>query len=275
MEISKLKFLRSLLIPIIKQFGSDITIRHHWVRDAIVNLHSFRHKGYWFYGKKRELKTMHLFEKLIKSGDKVVEVGGHIGYISIFFSKLVGVSGSVIVFEPGTNNLAYIKKNIRSDKFENVRLLELAVGGDSKGTVTFYEDDLTGQNNSLVKDFEGLKNNQKNSYVDLKVEAKKVTVTTLDLELSGAMVDFVKIDIEGGEWPAIFGSKNIINKNLPAFMVEIQANRLEIFNFFGQNNYVGFNEDRTIIDSYTKLNGNIFWLHKRKHKALIDNLGLN
>ena len=217
---------------------------------------------------------MHLFEKLIKSGDKVVEVGGHIGYISIFFSKLVGVSGSVIVFEPGTNNLAYIKKNISSDKFENIRLLKLAVG-DSTGTVTFYEDDLTGQNNSLVKDFEGLKNNQQNSYVNLKVEAKKVNVTTLDLELSGAMVDFVKIDIEGGEWPAIFGSKNIINKNLPAFMVEIQANRLEIFNFFGQNNYVGFNEDRMIIDSYTKLNGNIFWLHKRKHKSLIDNLGLN
>ena len=187
---------------------------------------------------------------------------------------MVGASGSVIVFEPGTNNLAYIKKNISSDKFENVRLLKLAVG-DSTGTVTFYEDDLTGQNNSLVKNFEGLKNNQKNSYVDLKVEAKKVNVTTLDLELSGAMVDFVKIDIEGGEWPAIFGSKNIINKNLPAFMVEIQANRLEIFNFFGQNNYVGFNEDRTIIDSYTKLNGNIFWLHKRKHKSLIDNLGLN
>ena len=43
-------------------------------------------------------------------------------YISIFFSKLVGGSGSVIVFEPGTNNLAYIKKNIRSDKFKNVRL---------------------------------------------------------------------------------------------------------------------------------------------------------
>ena len=58
MEISKLKFLRSLLIPIIKQFGADIKIRHHWVRDAIVNLHSFRHKGYWFYGKNREVKRV-------------------------------------------------------------------------------------------------------------------------------------------------------------------------------------------------------------------------
>lgn len=104
--------LRRLVLPLLSKIGpGDIAIRHHYVAHKF-HLHVYKHKGYWYHGRNREKATMALFQQLIKLGGRVVEVGGHIGYISLFFSLLVGNSGMVYVFEPGTNNLPYLEKNI-------------------------------------------------------------------------------------------------------------------------------------------------------------------
>jgi len=48
--------------------------------------------------------------------------GGHIGFTSLYFAKLVTPSGKVIVFEPGPNNFQYIKTN--TSKASNILLEE-------------------------------------------------------------------------------------------------------------------------------------------------------
>jgi FkbM family methyltransferase len=273
MNLYDLKYLRAVALPLLKKFSFDTNIQHHWVPSAKLKLNTFRHKGYWYHGKSREHETMMIFKDLIKENDVVVEVGGHIGYISIFFSHLVGENGSVIVFEPGTNNLPYITHNIKNAPFENHMIKQVAVGQE-EGTATFYEDDLTGQNNSLVRDFDGFSNNSKNSFVDAKVHEKTVKVTTLDLEFYDRKVDFIKIDIEGGEWPAMLGAEKIIKNQCPILMVEIQADREDIFQFMSDHNYIGFDEHKFIIKKSEKLNGNIFWVNKIKHHHLINSIGL-
>jgi predicted methyltransferase len=72
--------------------------------NCLFGSHSFKHYTYWYDGERREQTTMELFAKLINPGDVVVEVGGHIGYIAVYFSHLVGKQGRVVVFEPGPNN---------------------------------------------------------------------------------------------------------------------------------------------------------------------------
>ncbi|MGV2435747.1 MAG UNVERIFIED_CONTAM: hypothetical protein LVT10_13450 [Anaerolineae bacterium] len=66
-----------------------LAIRHHFTQQPF-RLHSFKHKGYWFHGAKREQSTMALFAKLINPGDVVVQTRGHIGYIAVYFSHFVG-----------------------------------------------------------------------------------------------------------------------------------------------------------------------------------------
>jgi FkbM family methyltransferase len=243
------------------------------VPNAKIKLNTFKHKGYWYHGKSREHETMVIFKDLISPNNVVVEVGGHIGYISIFFSHLVGSNGSLIVFEPGTNNLPYIAENIKNAPFKNHTIKQIAVG-QMEGTATFYEDDLTGQNNSLVRDFDGFQNNSKNSFVDAQIHEKTLKVTTLDVEFKDKTVDFIKIDIEGGEWPAILGAEKLIQTKNPILMVEIQADQDAIFEFMNKHNYIGFNEQKITIDQAKKLNGNIFWLNKMKHGNLIERIGL-
>ena len=270
----QIKFLRRVGIPLLKFFAFDIKIKHHYIKNFRIILNTFQHKGYWFHGEKREFKTMILFKELINPGNIIVEVGGHVGYISLYFSHLTGPRGQVIVFEPGSNNLPYIKHKIsqNGNLTRNIQLIESAVG-KNKGVAIFYEDLLTGQNNSLVENFDGLKVNQKNAFVRTGVRQRQVEVVAIDDIFLEHRIHFIKIDIEGGEWPAIQGAVNTIRKFYPILMTEIQDNRDYILYFFQSLKYIGLNENRQFVTSSKNLNGNIFWLHQDQHKHLI--VGLN
>lgn len=271
MKIYNTQLLRKLIIPVLKKYNRDIQINHHWLKNISSNsqkikLNLFKHKGYWYHGKNRERKTMILFKEIISKSSTIVEVGGHIGYISVYFNNLVGSTGKVIVFEPGTNNLPYIEAN--TILYPQIKLVKKAIGNEI-GIIEFYEDSLTGQNNSIVKDFDGLKTNVKYSYVSSEVNKVIVPITTLDHELKNTKVDFIKIDIEGGEWAAICGAKNIILNQHPALMVEIQSNENDIYDLLSMLGYMLFNDSREVLTSPKQLNGNVFCLHKILHQRLI------
>jgi FkbM family methyltransferase len=263
-EIYNNKFIRPLVMKILKKMDFDIFIKHHWT-GVKVKLHLFKHKGYWYHGKKRENTTMQLFNSLIHVGDNIVEAGGHIGYISLFFSKLVGNQGRVIVFEPGVNNLPYIRRNIK--EANNIILFEKAIG-DFIGEVDFFEDDLTGQNNSIVENFKGFEENAAASYVGSQVKRTRVHMVTLDSEIKSS-VDFIKIDIEAGECKALLGSKKMLEEQKPILMVEIQADEEVIYNFFNELGYSLFTPEITKVINYSQLSGNVFCLHTVKHKKQI------
>lgn len=272
MKPHKILLLRKIILPILKKLSRDIEIKHPWLDNKkLITLNSFKHKGYWYHGKRREEKSMKLFSKIVLPNSNVIEVGGHIGFISLFFEKLNATSGMVYVFEPGSNNLPYIEKNISNSI--RIELIKKAIG-DKQGIVEFYEDDLTGQNNSVVEDFQGLKNNQKFSFVKSKTTKVQVPITTLDHEFQDKKVDFIKIDIEGGEWAAICGAQKIISQQKPAIMVEVQANEKEIFSKLSELNYVLFDEEMHILTEKSQLKSNVFCLHKEKHKQLINKLKL-
>ena len=246
--------LRKFILYLLKTFAFNFSISNPWT-DKRIFLHSFKHKGYWYHGKRREFETMILFENYIKSGMRVAEVGGHIGYITQYFSKLVGSKGQVTVFEPGSNNLPYLERNI-SD-FNNINLVQCAIS-DTQGMLDFYEDDLTGQNNSLVKDFEGFSRNNNNALGTAKINTNRVQATTIDKQFIDKGIDFIKIDIEGAEWMALLGAKEVIKKYRPVLMVEIQANEFEIFNFFLNLNYKMHLPEGDFVYSFKSLRGNVF-----------------
>lgn len=103
------------MLKVLKLVSIDIAIRNPYTGDRLL-LNLYRHKGYWYFGMGRERATMEKFRQLIPAGSNVVEIGGHIGFISQYFSMLVGETGNVVVFEPGSNNLPYTEANLKSKK---------------------------------------------------------------------------------------------------------------------------------------------------------------
>lgn len=236
------KKFRKALLSILKAFSKDILIKHHKTGKLFL-LHSYKHKGYWYYGKRREQNSMKIFSEIIKSGMNVLEIGGHIGYLTTYYSYLVGQSGKVVVFEPGKNNLKYLYSNVKNSDAGNVIIEEFAAGNQNC-TMTFYLDPITGQNNTLVKNFEGFeKNREFSAEPDSEYLTDSVQVVRLDDYLiNKELPDFIKIDIEGYEWECIEGLKVTIEKHRPYLMIEIQANSEKIINYFLSLNYKIYND---------------------------------
>jgi len=205
----------------------------------------------------------------LKRGDTVIEVGGHIGYISLYFKHLVG-NGKVIVFEPGENNLPYLLKNIEG---KGIEVVKKAVG-KKEGVCSFFLDNLSGQNNSVIKDFFMRENTAANAF-DPKAKGiteTRVEMVTLDKFVATRQIEptLVKIDIEGHELEALEGMREMIVQHLPILMVEVQVHHREIAALLEGYGYVLVQEDGQPF-SFSRI-GNVFCFHAEQHKGALAEL---
>jgi FkbM family methyltransferase len=266
--------LRAVVLPFLRATARDLTISHHWTKDRFF-LNSYRHKGYWYHRRNRERSTMGALSKLIEPGDTVLEAGGHIGYVTLWFSKLVGPCGRVIVFEPGSNNLPYLRQNVR--ECSNVALIEEGCGAQTE-IREFFEDDLTGQNNSFIKDFDTLGNNARNAGGHrLRVEPHKVRICRLDRFLAerSLTASLVKIDTEGYELSVLAGCEGLFQQTTPPkFMVETHAGNLAaVLELFLAKGYRVFDEAGLELLPDGSASDNLFMLHPEHHARSIAEWG--
>jgi len=235
MRLYKNRLFRRVLLPLFARLNpGDVRIRHHWTEHRI-RLHSYRHKGYWFHGRRRERETLELLGKLIAPSDTVLDVGGHIGYFSLYFAHLAS-EGLVHAFEPGPNNLPYIRENL--SQAANATLFEQGVGA-SPGRLTLYTEELTGQNNSFVQDYAMFEANKAAAFSEASVEAVEVQVVTLDSHCAthGLRPAFVKIDVEGFELQALEGASELLHSGRPVLMVEVSQEHEAVFGLLQDAGY--------------------------------------
>jgi len=106
--IKELKVARRLVLPVLSKIGRrDTTISHHYTGDML-RLNCFKHRNYWFMGRRREEDTIALIEKIVRPGDTCFDVGANIGYISLILARIADAGGRVFAFEPDPNNLGPI-----------------------------------------------------------------------------------------------------------------------------------------------------------------------
>ena len=258
---------RQIFLPLFAKVNpGDITIKHHFTNQPF-RLHSFKHKGYWVHGKNREKTTMELFEQLIQHGDVVLELGAHIGYITLYLAYLAGDSGKVFVFEPGPDNFKYLSQNVANN--QNITAIQKAVS-DTDGQLPFYVEDFTGQNNSLIEDFKGLELNSERANLggNYSYDTIMVDVVTIDAVIPelAETVNFIKIDVEGVELKVLHGARQTIETQQPIVMVESIDTDQEVLQYFTELGYVLFSpEHGRITDSIQMTHLNYFCVHPEIH----------
>ena len=187
---------------------------------------------------------MRLFSELVVPGDAVIEVGGHIGYITLHFANLVGDTGSVTVFEPAPGNLRYLRRNIAHKP--SIRLSVEAVA-DYCGSGTLYIEDLTGQNNSLLTDYSLRDRNIEAAFVDTVQSSIEVKCTTIDAYLDKHTMDvptLIKIDAEGTELAVLQGMRRTLDKHNPLLMVEVSEHTETVLALLRSYNYKIFTTEK-------------------------------
>jgi len=139
-----------------------------------------------------------IVKKIIKKGDVVVDIGANIGYYTLLFAKLVGEQGKVFAFEPESNNFALLQKNLKINGYENVIIIKKAVSDISGKRKLYLNEKNLGQHTTIAPTNNG--------------HAVEVDSIRLDdfFEKSQQKIDFIKIDIEGGEINALKGMSKIL-----------------------------------------------------------------
>jgi len=168
--------------------------------------------------KTHEPLTTKLLSKELKKDMVCLDVGGNIGYYTLFESNIVGPNGKVIAIEPSPPNFKYLKKNLEIQNIKNVDAYNFAAG-DRDGDINFliYEE-----SNGSFTIPDGETTNLPGEII--KVQAKRLD-TFLD-ELKINRVDFVRMDVEGYESYIIEGMPNIIKSFKPMFQIEVHASLL-------------------------------------------------
>ena len=136
----------------------------------------------------------------INEGDVIVDLGANIGYWTLFFAQLVGKSGKVYAFEPEPSLFKILQKNVEVNDFENITLIQKAVSNISQKDKLFLSSN---PNDHRIFDSTGTR--------------KSIEIDTISLDdyfsKNDFQIDFIKSNVQGADFSAIEGSKNILKKS--------------------------------------------------------------
>ncbi|MFF0223199.1 FkbM family methyltransferase [Streptomyces sp. NPDC004629] len=145
--------------------------------------------------------------KTVTAGTTVLDIGAHIGYFSLLMSQLVQSHGRVISVEADAWNHQLLVQNLLRNGASNVTPV-FAAAGDRPGIA------------HLRRDKEG--NTGDHRVLDQPSElGHPVPVIALDDILDDVPgIDFVKVDLQGGDHLAILGMRRTLHRCRPRMLVE-------------------------------------------------------
>lgn len=92
-----------------------------------------------------EIYQEEVYERVfqIKKGDKIMDVGAHVGLFTVKAVESVGEEGLICSIEPDPKNAAMLVENVKNAALENVVLVRKAAWS-TKGTTTLFLSDFSG-----------------------------------------------------------------------------------------------------------------------------------
>ena len=186
-----------------------------WVAGSSIN-------GCWLgtyeWEKQRE------FERTVRPGWVIYDVGAHVGFYSLLAAELAGDGGKVYAFEPASRNLRYLRKHVEMNRASTIDVRPFGVAATT-GTASMASGPpgMVGTMGHIADEGD-------------------VTIQTVSLDGfldDGALPpDLIKMDIEGGEARALRGASRILREHRPVIFLathgdDVHAECLEILGSHG------------------------------------------
>ncbi len=158
-----------------------------------------------------------------------MDIGAHIGYVTIIGAHIAGPSGTVHAIEPVPANAEATRRNARINGFTQVRVMEAAASKDSG------EEDLITTSDTIWTRLA--------SVGDHPYECSRASVRTIsvdDLIESGELTrppDVVKIDVEGAEMDVVEGMRHTLEARRTRVICEMHGKNARFANFMADLGY--------------------------------------
>lgn len=152
-----------------------------------------------------------MMERSLRPGDIAFDVGAHVGYFTIYMSRLVGPGGHVHCFEPRGINLRFLRRHLRVNRIENVTVHEACVGDSSRSA--------------------RLETRQGGTGTAFLSESGDLPVRMVSLD---DMIDrgelpvpkYIKVDVEGAETRVLRGAERLLSRHHPRLLVATHSPEL-------------------------------------------------
>ena len=163
----------------------------------------------------------------IKENDLIIDVGGHVGYFTIYAAKKAK-NGKIITFEPSKESFNVLKNNLKINNIQNVIIENVGVGAKS-GTAILNVDMTHGIGNSI---FYSSKNSEKE---DIRITTIPEIVKKYKIE----SIDLLKLDCEGAEFEIILNMPSAILNITKKISMELhEIENFDIEKFLAKNNFL-------------------------------------
>ena len=152
-----------------------------------------------------------------------LDIGSCWGVYSLRLSKIKKLK--ILSFDPITKNIQRLDEMIKINSIKNIRTFNTALG-NKKGQVKFY----------------GLENFTPNYTLYPIANEKNFSICKIDkldnlIKIRNNYL-YLKVDIEGSEYPFLIGAINTLKKNNAIIQIEIlKKNKNRIFKFLKKNHF--------------------------------------
>jgi FkbM family methyltransferase len=165
-----------------------------------VMLPLLRDEGWWEDDECDQLRI------LLQPGMTFVDIGAHVGFMTLLGARAVGPAGRVLAVEPATTNFALLRANILNNGLSNVEALQAAAL------------DRTGTAKLSISPFN---TGDHRAYPVPSTNTEEVTALALDDVIpADVVVDVVKVDAQGTDHRAILGMRRTLARSRSVLLVE-------------------------------------------------------
>ena len=180
-----------------------------------------------FYKKQTEIEICYL-SKLINQSSASIDIGVYRGVYSHFLCKY---SKYVYAFEANPLLIQKLKKGFQ--KYKNITIENLAISsvqGFAKLKIPFRNQNIDYSNYEELYQLGTATIHEKNTLANTEFQSFEIERINLDAYSFNHKIGFIKIDVEGHELDIINGAKNLISKDKPNLMVEIEEQHTGVSN---------------------------------------------
>ena len=172
----------------------------------------------------------------LSAGDTAVDVGANKGAYLYWMRRRVGEGGKVFAFEPQARLAAYLTALVSTMRWTNVSIREVALS-DAPGTRILHVPGSGVSPGASLED------------AILTAGAcrdETCASDTLDRQLEGERVTFIKVDVEGHELAVFRGAERTLAESRPTILFESEARHLtrhttrDVFAFLEERGYQGW-----------------------------------
>ncbi len=171
-----------------------------------------------------EPETVRWYQRRIKAGDVVLDIGANIGAHTFFLAQSVGEQGQVIAFEPTDYAFSKLLKTASlnpelTSRIQAMQYMLVDAEDENSAPPSLYSSWPLKEE----KDLHNLHQGRLMSTTEAKPKTLDSVVSSLKLD----RVDYIKLDIDGFECGMLRGAKDVIQRWHPIIIMELAPYALE------------------------------------------------